>query len=164
MRMKNENKRYKRIWINNHKWYSIAFEEQMYDIGDNKYAKIMPSTRYYNAYNTNYNSRERMGKAIMVKIVKIYLELMFYDLIYNAKEILLPFKYTLISVTIKEKDKHKYNYMFTKDGISNNFKLCCFWRNKKNTKKFICNMIPTNKIKGMIDDAFKKGVRYPKYK
>jgi hypothetical protein len=118
------------------------------------YRDFLPSTHYYNAYNSGYNSRNRMGKLLFGKIVNEFLNMQMEKLL-NGEVISFkgsaPIKMSLLQVR---------NLGITDEDRMNGIRLVIWSYNGQKLTQYTGSM--TNKFKGRIMAKIKSGVIYKK--
>ena len=118
------------------------------------YKDLLPCTRNYNAYNSGYNSRDRMGLSLFKKITRAYLSVQFEKLL-EGKKIVFPCRAPLQMALMQVKD-----YGFNTDDKIRGLRLVIWSYNGQSLVSYGYCM--TNKLKGLIRAKIESGIIYPK--
>ena len=122
-----------------------------------KYRDILPVCKYYNAYNSGYNSRERMAKKLFNQITKTYIDLLVDDMCLHGKRVVLKGSTSVYMICMGVKnpgmtDEEYAKKVFIKGFTANSFR-------KELHDLYI---IPSNVVKAKIAEGIRQGVKYVK--
>lgn len=158
---KTENKEYHLVKIANGKSYPLAFPSQLYLLnGEREYTNVLKCAKHYDTKKIGYNSKNRYARLLMIRIIRIYFELMFNDLLYSMRTVELPFKQTRFFLKLAIKKHSKYKFLYDSNLIGDNVCFKIFWYSPGTGNRFVANMIPTNSFKEKIKRAYRDGIRY----
>lgn len=122
-----------------------------------KYRDILPVCKYYNAYNSGFNSRERMAKRLFNQIISTYIDLLVDDMCLYGKKVVLRGTRSIYMVCMGVKepwmtDDEYVDKVFIKGYVKNHYK----------NEFDDLHITPSNFVKSKISSGVKQGVKYIK--
>ena len=122
-----------------------------------KYRDLLPVCKYYNAYNSGFNSRERMARKLFNRITKTYIDLLVDDMCLYGKKIVLKGSTSVYMMCMGVKEPWMTNEEYAEKVFVKGFTANSFRRELHDL-----HVIPSNFVKAKIAEGIRQGVKYVK--
>lgn len=127
---------------------------------DKKYSDLLPSIKNYKTQLAGYNSKERMGRLLFIKIINAYLHFFMKDLLELGETMRIPCKNIFAMKIILLDQKKDFSYLYDANKIHKNVIINSYLYDKFNMVSYYMRVYGTNSFRQRIVDAYRNGTRY----